>query len=114
MTDTRKPKRVLIVDDSPLLCQILTPLINADPALTVVDVAHNGQEALRLIPRLAPDIILMDFIMPVMDGLEATKQIMAYFPTPIIIMSSSINKKDRDLPFEALSYGALDVIDKNN
>jgi two-component system chemotaxis response regulator CheB len=87
--------------------------LNADPQILVVAVANHGKEALELLPRLKPDIITMDMDMPVMDGLEATKQIMAYHPTPILIVSSSVFKLGMDKVFKAISHGALDVMDKS-
>ena len=103
--------RVLVVDDSPLMCKILTNIINCDPQILVAAVANNGKEAVELVPRLKPDIITMDIDMPVMDGFEATKQIMADHPTPILIVSSTV-KAGMEKVFKAISHGALDVIDK--
>ncbi len=105
--------RVLVVDDSPLMCKLLTTVMNADPQILVVAVANDGKGAVELVPLLQPDIITMDMDMPVMDGLEATKQIMAYHPTPILIVSSSVFKLGMEKVFRAISHGALDVIDKS-
>ena len=105
--------RVLVVEDSPLMCKILTAMMNSDPQILVVAVANNGKEAVELVPCLKPDIITMDMDMPVMDGFEATKQIMAYHPTPILIVSSSVFKLGMEKVFKAISHGALDVIDKS-
>ncbi len=104
--------RVLVVDDSPLMCKILTNIVNCDPQMIVAAVANDGKEAVDLVPRLKPDIITMDMDMPVMDGLEATKQIMASTPTPILIVASTVFKAGMDKVFKAISHGALDVIDK--
>jgi two-component system chemotaxis response regulator CheB len=104
--------RVLVVDDSPLMCKILTNIVNCDPQMIVAAVANNGKEAVDLVPRLKPDIITMDMDMPVMDGLEATKQIMASTPTPILIVASTVFKAGMEKVFKAISHGALDVIDK--
>jgi len=105
--------RVLVVEDSPLMCKVLTNMMNSDPQILVVAVASNGKQAVELVPLLKPDFVTMDMDMPVMDGLEATKQIMAYHPTPILIVSSSVFKQGMDKVFKAISYGALDVIDKS-
>jgi len=105
--------RVLVVEDSPLMCKVLTNMMNADPQILVVAVASNGKEAVEVVPLLKPDFITMDMDMPIMDGLEATKQIMAYHPTPILIVSSSVFKQGMDKVFKAISHGALDVIDKS-
>src|SRR4030042_5847245 len=105
--------RVLVVDDSPLMCKLLPMVVDADPQILVVAVANNGKEAVELVPCLQPEIITMDMDMPVMDGLAATKQIMAYHPTPILIVSSSVFKLGMEKVFKAISHGALDVIDKS-
>jgi two-component system chemotaxis response regulator CheB len=105
--------RVMVVEDSPLMCKLLTSILNADPQTMVVGVAMNGKEAVELVPRLKPDIITMDMDMPVMDGLETTKQIMASHPTRILIVSSSAFKVGTEKIFRAISHGALDVMDKS-
>ncbi len=106
--------RVLIVEDSPVMCKLLTETLNSDPNIIIVGVAHNGKEAVEVVPQLKPDIITMDIHMPIMDGFEATKQIMAYSPTPILIVSTSIFKVEMDKVFKAISYGALDVVNKGD
>ena len=110
---TKAMIRVLVVDDSPLMCKIITNILNCDPEILVAAVATNGKEAVELAPRLKPDIITMDIDMPVMDGFEATKQIMADHPTPIVIVSSTVFKTGMEKVFKAISHGALDVIDKS-
>jgi two-component system chemotaxis response regulator CheB len=105
--------KVLIVEDSPVATNILTAIINSDEKLTVIGTAKNGKEGVDLTKQLKPDIITMDIHMPIMDGYEATKQIMAYTPTPIIVVSSSTLQKDSNKVFHATSYGALDVINKD-
>ncbi len=104
--------RVLVVEDSPLMCKVITNFLNLDPQILVAGIAHNGKEAVEIVPRLKPDIITMDIHMPVMDGYEATRQIMAYNPTPILVVSSSVFKVGMEKVFKAISYGALDVLDK--
>jgi two-component system chemotaxis response regulator CheB len=106
--------KVLIVDDSPLVCKILSKIINDDPELIVVGIANTGKAAIELVPKLKPHLITMDINMPDTDGFEATRHIMAYSPTPILIVSSSVFKKGMDLVFKALAYGALDVLEKPN
>lgn len=105
--------RVLVVEDSPLMCKVITNILNPDPQILVAGITHNGKEAVEIVPRLKPDIITMDINMPVMDGFEATKQIMAYNPTPILVISDSVFKMGMDRIFKAISYGALDVLDKS-
>ncbi len=111
---TKAMIRVLVVDDSPLMCKILTSILNCDPQILVAAVVNNGKEAVELVPRLKPDFITMEMDMPIMDGLEATRQIMAYHPTPILLVSSTVFKTGMEKVFKAISYGALDVIDKSD
>jgi two-component system chemotaxis response regulator CheB len=103
---------VLIVDDSKLVREILKDIFNNDEELRVIGEASNGKEALKLTKRLKPDIITMDIKMPVMDGFEATEQLMAYSPTPILILSSAIDKNEKYTSFKAISLGALDIMSK--
>lgn len=104
--------RVLVVEDSPLMSKVLIDLLNADSRILVVGVAHNGKEAVEIVPYLKPDIITMDVDMPVMDGLEATKQIMAYNPTPILVVCAAGFSQGMDKAFKSVSFGALDIIEK--
>lgn len=107
-----KKIKVLIVEDSNVCAEIIKHILESDPEIQVVGIASNGEEAIQMVPELKPDIISMDIHMPKMNGLEATEYIMAYHPTPIIVVSSSIHDKDTHLAFEAISAGALDVIEK--
>ncbi|MFQ5680885.1 MAG: response regulator, partial [Candidatus Omnitrophota bacterium] len=109
----KKIIRVLVVEDSPAMSKMITDILNANREIIVVGVAVNGKEAVELASRMKPDIVTMDIHMPIMDGLEATKQIMAYNPTPIVILSASVFKAEMNKAFRAISYGALDVIDKS-
>lgn len=110
---SEKITQVLVVDDSPDICKILTNTLERDPQIKVVGIAYNGQEAIDLVPKIKPDIIIMDLCMPKMDGFEATKHIMAYDPTPILIFSALVLKEEAEKVFKAISYGALEVINKN-
>jgi two-component system, chemotaxis family, protein-glutamate methylesterase/glutaminase len=104
--------RVLIVDDSPLICRILSLMLEDTPDIEVIGHAANGQEALRLTRRLKPDLILMDIVMPRMDGLEATRKIMSLQPTPIIVISATVHSAETNVAFNAIEAGALTVIEK--
>jgi two-component system chemotaxis response regulator CheB len=104
--------RVLIADDSPLVREILKDMIAGEPDLEVVGEATQGREAVTLTERLRPDIITMDVLMPIMNGIEATEEIMAYYPTPILVFSSAVNDKEMDVAFQSIARGALDVLEK--
>lgn len=101
--------RVLTVDDSELVQAILHSILSTDRELELVGTARNGHEAFELTAKLRPDVIVMDIDMPELGGLGATEKIMAYHPTPILVLTSL----DRgDVAFEALSRGALEVVEK--
>jgi len=104
--------RALLADDSILVRAVLRDTLNASGDITVVGEATNGVEAASLTELLKPDIIIMDIIMPVMGGLEATELIMSRFPTPILILSSTVDERDVKLAFSAIKKGALDVMGK--
>lgn len=101
--------RVLVVDDSPTAREIITKILETNSKIKVIGEAKNGQEAITLNKTLKPDIITMDVEMPVMDGITATEEIMAFNPTPILIVTHLLPKR-MNLAFEAMSAGALDTI----
>lgn len=107
-----RPIRVLIVDDSPSIRTILNLMLSDLPDIQVVGQAVHGAEAVRMTLRLQPDLITMDIRMPVMDGLEATSQIMRVRPTPIVVVANSVYEADYNIAFSALEAGALTVIEK--
>ena len=107
-----KPVRVLVVDDSQTARMLLVRTLEAHDGIRVVGQAKDGAEAVALTRDLKPDLITMDVRMPTMDGLQATEQIMAQFPTPIVIVSSSVDAPDLQITFKALAAGALDIIEK--
>ncbi len=104
--------KILIVEDSELVSDILAEALESDKQVTVVGVARNGVEALEMVPRLNPDLITMDVWMPIMDGFATVERIMADFPTPILVITSSSLKADVQLSLRMLAAGALDVIEK--
>ena len=106
------PIRVLIVDNSPSIRTILNVMLSDLPDIQVVGQAIHGAEAVRMTLRLQPDLITMDIRMPVMDGLEATSQIMQVRPTPIVVVANSVYEADYNIAFSALEAGALTVIEK--
>ncbi|HEU5100631.1 MAG TPA: chemotaxis-specific protein-glutamate methyltransferase CheB [Roseiflexaceae bacterium] len=107
-----QPIRVLVVDDSALMRRVLTSLLEQDPAIRVVATARNGREAIELVQELRPDIVTMDVRMPVMDGLATTEHLMAYCPTPILVLTASLASHEVDITFKMLGAGALEVIEK--
>ncbi len=106
------PVRVLVVDDSNFFQHRLKEIINEHPDLKVVGIASNGREAVDKAAELKPDIITMDFEMPVMDGVTAIKHIMAQRKVPIL-MFSSLTYEGAKVTLDALEAGALDFIPKD-
>jgi two-component system chemotaxis response regulator CheB len=104
--------RVIVADDSATSRALLVALLSAESDIRVVGEATNGQEAVEMAARLMPDLITMDVQMPVMDGLEATKQIMIRSPRPIIIVSSTAREAEVELSLDATRAGALMVLPK--
>jgi two-component system response regulator WspF len=102
--------KIAIVNDMPLAVEALRRALAFEPAHQVVWVARDGAEAVRLCAENTPDLILMDLIMPVMDGVEATRRIMAETPCAIVIVTVD-RQQNVHRVFEAMGHGALDVVD---
>ncbi|UCH77696.1 MAG: chemotaxis-specific protein-glutamate methyltransferase CheB [Candidatus Coatesbacteria bacterium] len=112
MSDQAKPIKVLVAEDSAVVARVLVDVLTTDPDIVVVGVASDGAEAVEMTRSLKPDLITMDVRMPRMDGLVATRKIMEEIPTPIIVVSASVNVQDMNITFEALRAGALEIIEK--
>ena len=104
--------RVLVVDDSAVVRQILVSMLETVPGFSVVGQARDGEEAVRLTARLRPDVVTMDIRMPVLDGLGAIRQIMSSTPTPIVVVAASVYEPDLNIAFTAIEAGALTVVEK--
>jgi len=111
MSGHRKTLRVLVAEDSPVARRLMVHILNGDPELEVVAEAADGREAVLLTARCRPDVILMDVVMPTMNGLEATRTIMAEMPTPIVLVSASYYPEEGKA-FDALQAGALMLLAK--
>ena len=104
-------KKVLIVDDSALIRQMLTSILSGDPELEVVGAANDPLQARQMIKDLNPDVITLDVAMPKMDGLSFLEKIMRLRPMPVV-MVSSLTQKNAEVTLNALSLGAVDFVGK--
>lgn len=95
---------LLLVDDQELIRRGLHALLTTDPELEVVGEAENGQEAVTLVARLKPDVVLMDVRMPVFDGVAGTREICQRFPATKVLMLTTFD--DQDYVIQALQAGA--------
>jgi two-component system chemotaxis response regulator CheB len=108
---------VLIVEDSRVLAELLQEVLSADPAIRVVGVATDGEQAIEAARRLRPAVITMDIHMPRLNGLEATRRIMETCPTPIVIVSGSGGGEGDEAggdPLHAVAAGALASMPRPN
>jgi two-component system chemotaxis response regulator CheB len=103
--------RVLVVDDSTFMRQVISDILESDLEIEVIGTARNGQDALKKVEELRPDVVTLDIQMPKMDGLEALSHIMDAFPTPVVMLSA-MDKKEADVVIRALELGAVDFVSK--
>ena len=106
-----KDIRVLIVDDSALMRRLIADMVEATTGFAVAGVARNGQEAVEKALALRPEVITMDVEMPVMNGLEALREIMSRCPTPVIMLSS-LTRHGAEETIRSLELGAVDFVCK--
>ncbi len=104
--------RVLLVEDSPTCLAILQRMLSTSPDIEMVGTAKHGKDALDLIPKVDPSVICTDLEMPVMNGLEFTKEVMARDPRPILVVSNYVQHEDTENVFRLLEVGAVDVFPK--
>jgi len=103
--------RVLVVDDSALMRKKISDIINADEECEVIATARNGEEAVRSISVLKPDVVTLDLELPQMDGITALKYIMSEWPVPVVIVTGFTNYAGEET-IKCLEYGAVDVVIK--
>ncbi|MEO0795438.1 MAG: chemotaxis response regulator protein-glutamate methylesterase [Verrucomicrobiota bacterium] len=100
--------RIAIVNDMNLALACLRKVVESDGQHEIAWTALDGRQAVDYCTADLPDLILMDLVMPVMDGAEATREIMAQTPCPILIVTASMGQNS-ELVYEAMGYGALDA-----
>ena len=108
---SKKYIKVIIVDDSRLTRRMLRNILKSDPLIKVVGEASNGFEAIDKVLSLNPDVVIMDVVMPEMDGITAIKEILKVKPVPILVFSS-ITEEGSRAALDALEAGALEVMPK--
>ena len=107
-----KKVRVMIVEDSAVVRELLRHVISSDPHLEVAAAVSTAEEALRILPRVAPDVVSLDIRLPGIDGLQATHRMMADHPVPIVVVAGSVQSEDLNIAMNALRMGALAVVEK--
>jgi len=105
--------KVLIVDDSIVMRNIIRDILSKDDGIEVVATARNGADAIEMVRQFNPDVVTMDIEMPIMDGLTALQHIMAEFPRPVVMLSS-MDKRQADITLKSLEVGAVDFISKTS
>jgi len=103
--------KVLIVDDSALVRQVMTEILNANSAIEVIGTAQDPLDAREKIKKLKPDVLTLDVEMPKMDGITFLANLMRLHPLPVV-MVSTLTEKGADITFEALELGAIDFVSK--
>ncbi len=106
------PVKVLVVDDSAFMRKAITGMLNSDPDIIVIGEAQDGEDAVRKVKSLAPDVVTLDIEMPRLNGLEALRHIMKERPVPVIMVSSLTDEGARET-MKALDIGAVDYVPKH-
>ena len=104
--------RVLVVDDSTTAREAISAILSSAPEIQVVGKATDGSEAVELTAALKPDVITMDINMPRMNGYQATQQIMAMTPTPIVVVTTVSQQEMVHRGLDILLAGALEIVQK--
>ncbi|MBI9076669.1 MAG: chemotaxis-specific protein-glutamate methyltransferase CheB [Desulfatibacillum sp.] len=104
--------KVLVVDDSPTVREQLAAIIESDGELNLVGMAHNGIQAVEMVAKMRPDVVIMDIHMDKMDGFEATQIIMEQTPVPIVINSTLLSADHVENTFRAMQAGAVAAMEK--
>lgn len=103
--------RVLIIDDSATMRETISHILSSDSDLEIIGTASDPYEAVPIMKRTAPDVILLDLEMPKMDGLTFLRKLMAQHPLPVVICSAHTTEGAR-VTFQAFEYGAVDIVTK--
>lgn len=104
--------KVLIVDDSPVVRDLLKHILTSENEMVVMGEARDGQEAVDFVAKNKPDVITMDINMPRLNGFDATRQIMEKYPVPIVIVTASWDPSDLNKTWQAMEAGAVAALEK--
>lgn len=110
-SDDRAVTTVLVVDDSVFMRQMISEIIGRLPGYRVIGVACDGEEALRCIDELEPDVVTLDIEMPRLDGFGVLERVMRHRPRPIVVVSGH-TERGSEAAVRALAFGAVDVVPK--
>jgi two-component system chemotaxis response regulator CheB len=111
-TTRYEPLRVMVVDDSVVIRGLISRWIEAEPDMTVAASLRTGLDAVNQIERINPDVAVLDIEMPELDGIEALPQLLAKKRNLIVIMASTLTRRNAEISFKAMSLGAADYIPK--
>src|SRR5215213_2919156 len=106
-----RPHTVLVVDDSAFMRRVITDILSSTDEFRVIGTARDGNDALRKVHQLDPDLVTMDVEMPGLDGLTALGYIMSETPRPVVMLSA-YTTAGGDATMRALDYGAVDFVAK--
>src|SRR6266446_9488315 len=113
LSSTRQePLRVMVVDDSVVIRGLISRWVASEPDMVVAASLRTGLEAVNQLDRIKPDVAVLDIEMPELDGISALPQLLAKKRDLIIIMASTLTRRNAEISFKALSLGAADYIPK--
>src|SRR5882724_3531112 len=113
LSSTRQePLRVMVVDDSAVIRGLISRWVASEPDMVVAASLRTGLEAVNQLDRIKPDVAVLDIEMPELDGISALPQLLAKKRDLIIIMASTLTRRNAEISFKALSLGASDYIPK--
>src|SRR6195952_5843629 len=107
-----EPLRVMVVDDSAVIRGLISRWIEAEPDMVVAASIRTGLDAVNQIERVNPDVVVLDIEMPDMDGISALPLLLKKKPKLVVIMASTLTRRNAEISFKALSLGASDYIPK--
>ena len=111
-TQPIRPIQILVVDDSPVIRDILARMLQSEPGFDLVGTAQDGREAILMTAALHPDVVTMDLHMPQMNGVDAIRYIMKHTPTPIVVLAADVHEDSAVMAAQAIAAGALTVVEK--